>query len=201
MGVTLCTYAKHTIVFDGLTLVDPGEVIARLNALHLEDSPLLLKLCGDWYLQHAGGKHDWRYWDCDDEEIRGDEYEFNGPYHLTVYVARDWVRIEVGMKIDLFWLRDCQYAAQDRLLLRAVFRQIIHSLGGEYALYFPDYAYTLAEFAPENRRTAIDLDDLITLVRRKYRWCVDSYAEAEELNGRNIRDGLPFFVDRFEDLE
>ena len=210
MSVCLWTYGNHSIPFEDRMLTDSQLIVNRLNALHLEDTAFLREMCERWHsmpddvdakyrmeeqerLKQSLRIHGWEFDHFDDHYH---EYNFVGPFGLEISLTRYYVEIHAWTPRYLQWYLDEN--ASWRNGWRSVFRQIIHALGGEYALYYPDNMFELSCFTPLEHDD-LTLDELIELTRREYPFCVDSFPDAVDLFRQDIEGGLPFVVDRFED--
>jgi hypothetical protein len=82
---------------------------------------------------------------------------------------------------------------------RLIICRIIHVLGGDRALYFPDNMSDLSSYLPTEYNMP-EFDQLIRIISKEYSSPFTSFAEASKKYIANELDKDPFVIDKFEDI-
>jgi hypothetical protein len=214
MSVVLCVYGNHSIVFNGKEIADKQDVLNRLNSLKFEESECILEMCKQWnsplgyseewdLRQKENLEHDlqirtWRLaFEENDYMPHTNEYEFLGPYGLEIEITKYYIFISPWVGRYHFWYdtKDVKWRDTWRLIIY----RIIHVLGGDIALYFPDNMSDLSSYLPTEYYMP-EFDQLIRIISKEYSPPFTSFAEASKKYIADELDKDPFVIDKFEDI-
>jgi hypothetical protein len=207
MSVVLCVYGNHSIAFDGKELADKQDVLNRLNSLKFEDSEFLLEMCKVWHsykrekLEQDLQINSWSIsCEYDYNYPHTKEYIFIGPYGLEIVITQYYISISPWVGRYVYWY---DVTGEENIKWRDTWRliiyKIIHVLGGDRALYFPDNLYELSGYVPTDYDMP-EFNQMIQIISEEYSAPFTSFAEAAKWYVENELAKAPFIIDRFEDV-
>jgi hypothetical protein len=217
MSVVLWVYGNHSIAFNGKGIADKQDVLNRLNSLKFEESEFILEMCKRWH-SPLGYSEEWdlrqkenlerdlqiRTWRLVFEEndymSHTNEYEFLGPYGLEIEITKYYIFIYpwIGRYHYWYYVKEKE-TVKWRDAWRLIIYRIIHVLGGDRALYFPDNMSDLSSYLPTEYDMP-EFDQLIRIISTEYSPSFTSLAEASQKYIADELDKDPFVIDKFEDI-
>jgi hypothetical protein len=203
MGVDLCVYGNHTILFKNKNVFEiADEIKTRLNNIKLCNKEFLLYYClfskySNYYtyaeIDSMKGRNEWHF---DTDELENEYREYGSITYYGFY----------GLEIDFsennisFWDPHCrynywfEYGTRDNYVneWRKYYKQIVTEFGGDKVIYYPDCGYPEAEldleqpFEELEKNFKKDFDDNGDII--------DKLETINWMDNYSIKDWLPNFI-------
>ena len=221
--IDFSVFGNHSITYNGKEIADKEDVIKRLNSLKLEESEFVLEECKrghtpedydaekngmlwkeslerdlkihSWYMAH----------EFSNKNMPKNKYRFVGPFGLQVEITYHYIIVEHSAwrfkrTIKPFHtpIKRVEYN-EWRNAWQPYFNQIIRVLGGNCALYNPDFEVRLFDYVPYGPDKKYD--GLICTIFNEYPHCLIPQPETYSEDIMFIKGYPPFIVDRFEDTK